>query len=352
MTHEYHIAKANFHSHYTDANIGNPWPVINFYRQEGFQILALTEHGSQTDLGVERRAAAKARRSFGNDFVLIAGKENTVAADGRGRFSKNDISAIFLKKDVFSWDENGHAVSLREQVQEIHRQGGLAIVNHERTSQRSPDARKRLWRHRNKFDFDGWELGHGLGLFRDNGEAILHRHPEEAIAEGYLTVASSDSHRDFQALTIGGYCHTYVFVRELSLAGVYEALQQRRTVCYVNGFVYGAREWLDRYREWRLKRGQKNSVTAGRKRTARRQPPSATSLFALPGESSQLFQIVQLMQYYRAGSLSREYYLGEHDAVSLFLLARSPSDRVRQALWKMMYCLSMNFWAQVEKRVL
>ena len=89
----YSILKANFHTHYAQSHLGDPWPVIDYHRREGYDAIALTEHGHQTDTGVEREAARACRRRFGDSFFVIPGKENTVAGDPDGRFFGNHLRA-------------------------------------------------------------------------------------------------------------------------------------------------------------------------------------------------------------------------------------------------------------------
>lgn len=336
----YHILKADFHVHFMGANIGDPWPTIERYRRENFDIVALTEHGHQTDTGVEHQAAGEARRRFGNKFFVLPGKECVVAGDPRGCFSGNHVAAIFLDGNVSDYDEGGNPRGMKEHLREIHGRGGIGILAHEASMQTSSDPKKRFWHHRKKFDLDGWEIGTFL--------SIRHRHAEEAIAEGYLTVASSDAHRDFQALSIANQCHTYVFARERSQSGVREALDRRQTVCYLNGFVIGQEQWVDKYREWKIKMHLAALREWSLQAVTGEMPPSASALFPLTKETDQLHVMIRLMQHYCSATLSREYYLGEHDKVALFLLTRSPETTIRSALQSMMDCLATNFFWQIE----
>jgi len=343
------MLKGNFHAHYIEANVGDPWSTVEYHKKEGYSILALTEHGDQTNLGVELQVQKKVGRVFGNDFFLLPGKECTAAGDPKGRFPSNDVNAIDLKGNVCSYDYNGALVGYQEHIDEIHRQGGLAIFNHECVRQRDRNPKKRFRHHRNLHRFDAWELGHGLGICVNEGSNVVIPDPQEIIDEGYLVTADADSHRDFQALSIGIYCHTWVFAEERTHEGVRRALDNSQTICYVCGFCYGKKKWIDIFRAAKLKQHASALRRWQRKPPQPNERPSASALFALRKEGERLEYIAFLMRYYSSFTpLGREYALAEHEKVCLFLLTEKISRRLRNAIRDMMYALSNAFLWEIE----
>ncbi|MCM8777212.1 MAG: hypothetical protein NC905_02980 [Candidatus Omnitrophica bacterium] len=337
----YRILKANLHCHYAQMHLGNPLPVIATYRKAGFDCIALTEHANQTDTSVERNISEKITKRCGNSFFVIVGKENTARTSIRGVALTNDIVSLFIKDDVSSYDEYGNVRPHREQIEEIHKKGGIAIIAHEHSSQPSKEPSKRLWTYRKCFDIDGWEIGHGLGLleYGDGKNTSLHREPKKVIEEGYIAVSSADSHTDFQAYSPGEATYTYIFTKELSMEGIKNALMNRQTVAIVHGYPYGKKRWQDVYKEWKAKEYKKlkeKKIDSDKKITARK-------LFYLSNNEKIEF-VKKLKRYYQTVNISHQYYISEKNIISLFFAISDTTEQLKQILQEADCWLSYRYY--------
>ena len=346
----YEVLKANLHCHYVQMHLANPLPVIKSYKKAGFDCIALTEHANQTDTSIERVFAEKVKEKYGDKFFVIPGKENTARTLIKGRYLTNDIVSLFINSDVSSYEENGNIKSHRQQIEEIHKAGGIAIIAHEHSSQPSSDISMTLWNYRKGIDIDGWEIGSGLGLLecREGKNTFLHRHPEDVVKEGYIAVSGSDSHADFQAFSLGEASHTYIFAKERSLEGIKDALLNRQTVAYANGFVWGEKRWIEFYRDWRWK--EYEIIKKDKKKIEMSPVPTVGRMFFIKGEEDRLDFLQKLKRYYQTGVLSEEYYQGEHRLLSLFFIVSSYSDNIRTLLSESANWLSYRYYWVSEYR--
>jgi len=116
-------------------------------------------------------------------------------------------------------------------IDEVHRQGGVAIAAHPTASYAGYDAEVIK-------KFDGAEVVHPLGLRNETFAAELR----QFFGRTQLTaIGDSDYHFGPMAPDLGemGLCRTYVFVRERTEQGILDALRERRTVVYDREHVYG-----------------------------------------------------------------------------------------------------------------
>ncbi len=326
-------------------HLGNPWPVINAYRKAGFDCIALTEHANQTNLSVEKETAEKAEIKFKGNFFVIPGKENTARTFINGNLVTNDIVSLFLDRDVSSYDKAGNVRTHQDHIKDIRDAGGIAVIAHEHSTEPSCISKRRLWNYRNDFRIDGWEIGHGLGLlkFGDGKDTSLHCNPEKVIKEGYISIADSDSHADFQAFSLGESCHTYIFLKEKTLLGIKKALEARQTVSYVNGFIYGPKKWRDLYCQWRLRKD--GNVLQKHKESVKTLPvPSIGKMFILGSETERLDFIENIKRYYQTASFSHKYFLSEHALLSLFCIINPISDSLRAKIREAASWLSFRYY--------
>lgn len=344
---DYIILKTNLHCHYVQMHLGNPMPVIDTYIKAGFDCIALTEHANQTDTSVERDISEKIRKRCGNSFFVIVGKENTARTSIRDINLTNDILSLFIKEDVSSYDKDGNVRAHKEQIEEIHKKGGIAIIAHEHSSQPYQSPSKWLWTHRRNFNIDGWEIGHGLGLleYGDGKDTSLHREPEKVIDEGYIALSSADSHADFQAYSPGEAAYTYIFTKELSMEGIKNALMNRQTVAIVNGYPYGKKRWLDIYKEWKTeeyKMLKEQNIDTDRTITARK-------LFFLSSDEMIEFA-TKLKRYYQTANISHQYYISEKNIISLFFAVFDVKDELKKILLEADCWLSYRYYWILEYR--
>ncbi len=202
----YDVVEADFHVHSFMADgMLSPFGLVSLARHQGLHAFAITDHN--------RLFAAKAGRWYsrlvGGPTVLV-GEE--VTAPGF------HLLGVGIGKHV-TWRQ-----SAAEVIEDIHRQGGVAIAAH---------PTKRYWV---AFDdnivrqLDGAEVVH-TNAYASNGKAeemrSFYRRAEENGR--HLTAFGSSDYHWFNSL---GICRTYVFVRNNDEAGILEALRAGRTVVF------------------------------------------------------------------------------------------------------------------------
>jgi predicted metal-dependent phosphoesterase TrpH len=215
----YDVVAADFHVHsFLGDGVVSPFALVARARREGLDAIAITDHN--------RVFAARAGRWYsrlvGGPTVLV-GEEVTAPSF--------HIVAVGIDKYV-TWKK-----SAAEVIDDIHRQGGVAIAAH---------PTKRYWA---AFDgnlvpqLDGVEVMHA-NAFASNQKAeeitSFYRRAEENGR--HLTAFGSSDYHWFNSL---GICRTYVFTRNNDEAGILEALRGGRTVVFDrDGKAYGNSELI------------------------------------------------------------------------------------------------------------
>jgi len=206
----YRVLAADFHTHSSMWSDGalTPWGLVLEARRQGLDAIAVTAHNELADA---RLARWFARRTGGPTIVI--GQE--VLAPG------HHVIALGIERLV-DWHQ-----TVAAQIDEIHRQGGVAVAAHPvRTFWPGfdADAMARL---------DGSEICHPLIHVLKNGQGELEQFARRA---SLAAIGSSDFH-GFGRL---GDCRTYVFARENSAPAILEALRAHHTVVYgPDGSAYG-----------------------------------------------------------------------------------------------------------------
>lgn len=204
----YRALAGDFHSHPAPLS-GSPvaaWDMVWEARRQGLDVIAITPQNGALAGRVGRWFA---ERTGGP--IVIAGEE----------LHGPVFHMISLGTGYLSW-----RLGAREAIDEIHRQGGLAIAAHP-TVEAWPaydDATARL--------LDGVEVM----------QPFVHVEPGRAgellafwKRSGAAAIGSSDWHGTGPL----GLHRTYLFVREASAAGVFEAIRAKRTVVLDEDRAYG-----------------------------------------------------------------------------------------------------------------
>jgi predicted metal-dependent phosphoesterase TrpH len=211
----YRVLAADFHVHsfpLSWATLG-PWDTVLEARRQGLDVIAMTGHNHVW--------VAKAGRWFsrlaGGPTVLVG--EEIVAP-------RYHILAVGIQNTI-SWRQRAASA-----IDEVHRQGGVAIAAHPVASYWpafDADALRKL---------DAAEVLHPIA-YRHPG---AYRELQEFYGRARLT-AIGDS--DYHGLGPMGLCRTYVFAREDSEGAILEALRAGRTVVYDrDGRAYGDPELI------------------------------------------------------------------------------------------------------------
>ena len=207
----YLVLSADFHTHPGLGSGGTltPWGLVTEAQRQGIDVLAVTGHNTTWDAHV---AHAFSRLASGP--IVLMGEEITSKTQ--------DLVAVGIQETI------SFRLPLRDQIDDVHRQGGLAIAPH-------PIARYYdAYRNTGAVAvIDGTEVCHPLVYAMADGANELARFASGTAA---TPIGSSDFHSSGRV----GTCRTFVFVEEASERGVLAALRAHRTVVYgANGRVFG-----------------------------------------------------------------------------------------------------------------
>jgi predicted metal-dependent phosphoesterase TrpH len=205
----YHVLAADFHTHSSTWSDGSvtPWGLVIDARYQGLDAIAITGHRQTLDAKWGRWFSKK----IGGPIVLVGEEIPEIP---------QHVVAIGIHTTVDS------ALPVGEQIDEIHRQGGIAIAAH---------PGKGYWEgFAPVIDrLDGAEVCHPATFdypqFRPELEQFWKR-------SGAAAIGSSDFHGPGRL----GMCRTFVFAREASAQAILEAIRAKRTVVYGrDNQVYG-----------------------------------------------------------------------------------------------------------------
>ena len=221
----YEVVEADLHVHtFFNDGLLSPFALVLQVRHQGIHAVVIANHNQVF--------AAKLGRWFsqlvGGPTVLV-GEE--ITAPGF------HIGAIGINERI-SWRQ-----SAAEVIDEIHRQGGIAIAAH-------PNSKH--WLAFNENDaigkLDGAEIMHPIAFASRERWEQMRDFYRWANSDGRsLTATGSSDYHWFNSL---GSCRTYVFVHSADEHGILEALRDGRTVVYdVEGNTYGKPELIQLLRE-------------------------------------------------------------------------------------------------------
>ncbi len=202
----YRVLAADFHVHSFPLSWATlaPWDTVIEARRQGLDVIAMTPHNYVW--------AVKSDRP-----IVLAGEEIVSA--------RYHLLAVGIQRTI-GWNQTAASA-----IDEIHKQGGIAIAAHPIARfwpAYDADARGKL---------DGAEVVQPIAWESEEKAAQLR----QFYASAHLT-AFGDS--DYHGLGPVGVCRTYVFVREATAQGVLEAIRAGRTVVYDRGRAYGDPELI------------------------------------------------------------------------------------------------------------
>ncbi len=216
----YRVLVADFHVHGFPLSWATlaPWDLSLEARHQGLDVIAITGHNHVWVAKVGRWFANR----IGGPMVLV-GEE--IAAP------KYHVLAIGIQHEI-AWN-----LSAAGAIDEVHRQGGVAIAAHPRE----------------KF----WPAYDAAALSRLDGTEVLHP-LVYATPNGYSEIQSFYRHArvtaigdsDFHGIGPMGLCRTYVFARDNSAGAVLEAVRAGHTVVMDRaGKAYGDPELVNLARQ-------------------------------------------------------------------------------------------------------
>ena len=197
----YRVLAADFHTHSSTWSDGSvtPFGLVLDARYQGLDAIAITGHRQTLDAKWGRWFSEK----IGGPIVLVGEEIPEIP---------HHVIAVGIHTTVDS------ALPIAEQVDEIHRQGGVAIAAHPGDFF-WPGFEPVMDR------LDGTEVCHPATFdypqFRPELEEFYRR-------VGAAAIGSSDFHGPGRV----GMCRTFLFVDDVSAAGILEAIREKRTVVY------------------------------------------------------------------------------------------------------------------------
>jgi hypothetical protein len=112
--------KGNIHTHTTFSDGDHPpQDVYVWYRDRGYNFLAITDHNALTDPALYRLLERKR-------FVMIPGEEVTM----RGAGKQVHVNALCTRHTIGGKNFDTQAEALAWAVREVRKQGGVALINH------------------------------------------------------------------------------------------------------------------------------------------------------------------------------------------------------------------------------
>jgi hypothetical protein len=210
----YRVLSADFHVHSFPLSWStlSPWDTVIEARRQGLDVIAMTPHNQ-----IWIAKAGHWYAGIAKGPIVIAGEEIVSA--------RYHLLAVGIQRAI-GWNQPAGSA-----IDEIHRQGGIAIAAH---------PAMRYWpaydaQARGKLD--GAEVVHPVALGSEEYAAQLRQFYQSAHLAAF-----GDS--DFHGLGPIGVCRTYVFTREATEQGVLDAIRAGRTVVYDRGRVYGDPELI------------------------------------------------------------------------------------------------------------
>jgi hypothetical protein len=206
----FRVLAADFHIHSSTWSDGalTPWGLVLEAERQGLDAIAITGHNQVSDSQVGRWFS----RIAGGPTVLSGEEVHTVG---------HHVIALGIER-VVDW-----RATVADQIDDIHRQGGVAIAAH-------PE--REFWPGFGDAEtarLDGAEICHPLIY----GRGDLQRDLEHFAARAPLAAIGSS---DFHGTGRMGMCRTYVFATDNSVGAILEALRAHRTVVYgLGGKAYG-----------------------------------------------------------------------------------------------------------------
>jgi hypothetical protein len=210
----YHVLAADFHIHSFPFSWGvlSPWETIHEASRQGLDVIAMTPH-NHTWIA---RAAKWLSTFSGKPTVLVGEEIHSIGYH---------VLAIGIHETI-PWRQSAASA-----IEEVHRQGGVAIAAHPfgPYTHYDADALGKL---------DGAEVVHPVALRSEERASEMRRffglRPMTALGDSdYHLAALSPQVGDMSC------CRTYLFVRERSEKDILDALREGHTVVYDRGHTYG-----------------------------------------------------------------------------------------------------------------
>jgi hypothetical protein len=218
---EYHVLAADFHIHSFPLSwsVLSPWDTVTEARRQGLDVIAMTPHNHTWVAKVGRWFS-----SISGGPIVLVGEEIHASAFGY------HLLAIGIR-DTIRWRQPASLA-----IDDVHRQGGVAIAAHPSKSYSAYDeiAMQKL---------DAAEVVHPIAL---RSEALASELRQFFGRRKLTAIGDTDYHLGPLSPFVGemGLCRTYIFVNERTDKGILDALRRGHTVVYDRDHVYGDPELI------------------------------------------------------------------------------------------------------------
>ena len=216
----YHVLAADFHIHSFPLSwaLLSPLETLIEARRHGLDVIALTPHNHTWVAEVGQKLS----RFTGGPIVLVGEEIHSVWYH---------VLAVGITSTI-AWRQPASRA-----IDEVHRQGGIAIAAHPVGGYRSGYDEEALRK------LDAAEVVHPAIFTNENYAEQMRQFLERTRV---TAVGDSDYHLGPLAPNLRGMelCRTYVFARERSGKSVLEALREGHTVVYDREHVYGDPELI------------------------------------------------------------------------------------------------------------
>ena len=252
----YKTLKGDFHIH-TVFSDGTMWPssIVQEAKWEGLDIIAITDHldtrhqkmvnnGYFTSKCNRNTAYKLAKKDAGKRLMVVHGGEISRGMPP-GHFNclfvtDNDAICAAAEKN-----DHDHVLAMAGGLKEARSQGALLMWNHPNWCKQAPDHTVMHPEHEqllSKGYIDAIEVYNMVCGYSPEAH-------EWCLKHNLAMLGNSDAH--YPMFTEIDYLHgkyrpvTLVFATERSLAGVRDALNERRSAIFAEGMVYGREQELD-----------------------------------------------------------------------------------------------------------
>ncbi|NUP14328.1 MAG: CehA/McbA family metallohydrolase [Polyangiaceae bacterium] len=212
----YRVVQGDFHAHtrFSDGVV-SPCDLVLQARRRGLDVIGVTEHNTVFPGQIARACTAL----VSDAPVVVVGEEVTTR--------ELHMLALGIEKDVDA------RMPPREVVAAVHAQGGVVVAAH---------PTKRFWPALTPICdvVDGIEVVHPIA-YRDSDGGIGRWSEIVELAKGECgTDKAMIGNSDYHAGSVLGITRTYLFVDQLSAAGVTSAIREGRTVTRApDGTMFG-----------------------------------------------------------------------------------------------------------------
>ncbi len=205
----YQVLAADFHTHSSKWSDGatTPWGLVLEAKRQGLDVIAITGHNQTLDARWGRWFADRI-----DGVTVLVGEDLPT--------TRHHLVAVGIDRTV-DW-----RLDILGQIDEIHRQGGVAIAAHPGPAYWSGFAP--AMQH-----LDGAEVCHPSIFSVEEAQDVFARF----AARGPVAAIGSS---DFHGFGRMGMCRTFVFASDTGAEAILDAIRARRTVVYgLQGRVFG-----------------------------------------------------------------------------------------------------------------